>query len=209
MDISAKAINYFLKCIGRERQLSLALRRFRGRYVGGNEEEYYIDIVIPHKIAVYERGLGLAKLAKSYHEFKDRRLIDHDMSKLSKPEQAYAKMDFDNFDNNSSRQLKKFRDAWHHHKHHNPHHPEYWFSVNKSGLVDVLPMPYDYILEMVADWMGAESYGQTMEDFLAENLSGFVFHKDTARQLQIILDGFGIKTKSAKSNKFFNAKILR
>ena len=207
MDVVTKAINHFLQLVGKPNQLSLVLRRFRGQFGrGGGCEEYYFDVVVPHKVEVYHSGLELARMAENYWQFKNIRLIDHDISKLSKEEAVYAEMDFIDFDNNSTSQMIRFRKAWHHHKHHNSHHPEYWFNVNKSGDVDILPMPKDDVLEMVANWMGG---GSSMEEFLNENLSNFVFHRDTAIQLQKLLDKFGITTSSVNSKQFFNAKILK
>ena len=206
MDTSAKAIKYFLNIVGRPTQLSLTLRRFRGRFIGGEEEEYYFSNVIPHKVAVYNHGLNLVKYAKSYHDFKNRRLIDHDLSKMSKSEEVYSTMNFEIPDENSAKQLVGFHKAWHHHKHNNSHHPEHWFSVNKLGLVDVLPMPFDDVLEMVANWMAKDD---DFERYLSENLSDYVFHKKTADDLQGILDKLGISTKSVTNNNFLNAKMLK
>jgi hypothetical protein len=206
MDTSAKAIKYFLNLVGRPTQLSLTLRRFRGKFTGGEEEEYYFGTVIPHKVEVYNNGLKLVSDAKSYHDFKNRRLIDHDLSKFSKDEKSYSSMNFEIPDENSAKQLLEFNKAWHHHKHFNSHHPEHWFSVNKFGLVDILPMPYDDILEMVVNWMSKD---EDFEGFLAENLSNYVFHNKTAENLQKILDKLGISTKSVANKNFLNAKMLK
>ena len=50
---------------------------------------------------------------------------------------------------------RRFDRAWLHHIHHNPHHWQHWVLREDSGAIKVLDMPYDCILEMIADWWGA------------------------------------------------------
>lgn len=49
----------------------------------------------------------------------------------------------------------KFNVAWLHHQHRNPHHWQYWILREDSGGTKLMPIPKQYVLEMVADWMGA------------------------------------------------------
>lgn len=83
-------------------------------------------------------------------------LILHDWTKFLPCElphyqrQFYGKAD----------QPLKFSYAWNHHQKNNKHHWEYWIPTtghNRGGYKDgePLPMPRRYVLEMVADWMGA------------------------------------------------------
>jgi hypothetical protein len=44
--------------------------------------------------------------------------------------------------------------AWQHHKGHNPHHYEYWTDNYDSGTT-LIPMPFDRVVEMIADWCAA------------------------------------------------------
>lgn len=48
-----------------------------------------------------------------------------------------------------------FDKAWLKHQHRNPHHYQHWVLREDSGTQKILNMPYRYIKEMVADWMGA------------------------------------------------------
>ncbi len=45
--------------------------------------------------------------------------------------------------------------AWQHHKGHNPHHWEYW--IDNLGTYENKPIkiPYEYVVEMICDWLGA------------------------------------------------------
>lgn len=44
--------------------------------------------------------------------------------------------------------------AWQHHKGVNKHHYEYWIDNNDDELV-LIPIPFKYVLELLADWYGA------------------------------------------------------
>ena len=45
--------------------------------------------------------------------------------------------------------------AWQHHKGHNPHHYEYWVDNLEQAKPTYHPMPYEYVMEMLADWFAA------------------------------------------------------
>lgn len=157
---------------------------------------YFNDVVVPHKIEVYKGGGELIKALKSIRvsedEFK-RNLWLHDLSKFSADEAfGYAMHDFKNF---RLATQDGFEAAWHHHKMHNPHHPEHWLNPNKSGQLEIRPMPMIYIVEMVADWIGAgRTYGSSLKEWLSGNLHKFVLHQETSSILQMILDDLGYNT---------------
>lgn len=45
--------------------------------------------------------------------------------------------------------------AWLHHMGHNPHHWEYWIDFDENGKIIANKIPYQYVVEMVCDWIGA------------------------------------------------------
>lgn len=45
--------------------------------------------------------------------------------------------------------------AWQHHKGRNPHHYEYWTDNYDGGNPTYHPIPYKYVMEMLADWFAA------------------------------------------------------
>lgn len=67
--------------------------------------------------------------------------------------------------------------AWLHHQHRNPHHWQHWILREDSGSIKVLVMPLDYVLEMVADWIGAGSKiaqrGVTLEQCARETAAWY------------------------------------
>lgn len=172
---------------------------------GYHDDMYYFGImkffeqkVIPHKIAVYEAGIELVAqewfmdLHINIEEFF-RNLVRHDLSKFSAAE-AFGYACYDPKSSNSTTKAA-FDRAWHHHKMNNPHHPEYWLNPNRSGELKIQKMPTIYILEMIADWIGAgKTYDSTLEKWIPENLHQFVFHPDILDLIQQILLRLGIKT---------------
>lgn len=159
---------------------------------------YFEQVVVPHKIEVYKAGLDFIKsgFAQKFLGLEDTEIFKenlwlHDMSKFSANESfGYA---FYNRKTNSGKAL--FDEAWHHHKMNNPHHPEYWFSVSKNGTTEIMEIPKIYLLEMVADWIGAGvSYGNDIKDWLPENIGRFTFHKDSLSNLSLVLNELQIIT---------------
>ena len=85
-------------------------------------------------------------------EFRMRcHLADHDNSKLS-PEE------YDPYDayfyggNKSHKVVADFNYAWLHHIHQNPHHWQYWILTHDDEPEEILEMPVEYVVEMIADW---------------------------------------------------------
>lgn len=50
---------------------------------------------------------------------------------------------------------KGYSIAWQHHKGHNPHHWEYWIDNVGTRTNTPLPIPEEYIVEMICDWISA------------------------------------------------------
>jgi len=160
--------------------------------------KYFTDTVIPHKINVYQAGLELSRNPKidihlSNQDKEDflRNLWMHDMSKFSANEAfGYAMY---NFKNPHPKSKDAFEAAWHHHKMNNPHHPEYWLNPNRSGELEPIPMPNIYVLEMIADWIGAgKTYGSTLEEWLPKNIAKFKF-KPLSKIAEMIKEFTGIR----------------
>ena len=55
----------------------------------------------------------------------------------------------------AEKEEKGYSYAWQHHKNHNPHHWEYW--IDNLGTYKNTPVkvPYEYVVEMICDWIGA------------------------------------------------------
>lgn len=162
-------------------------------------ESYFQKVVVPHKIAVYNAGVNLIEQEwfKDLHinalDFKEN-LFFHDISKFC-AEEAFGYATH-NFNNPGASKNIGFEKAWHHHKMHNEHHPEYWMNPNRGGELEILPMDRIYIVEMIADWIGAGvTYGNSLEKWLPDNIHKFIFHPGTAAEVAWILNKMGLPFK--------------
>lgn len=186
-------------------------RRYPSNFYGYFQPvlEYFEKNVIPHKIAVFESGISLLRMEKierlvghqNLHLLMTN-LWEHDLSKFSEREAPYYA--YHNFKDPAASIVSQpeFEAAWHHHKVNNPHHPEYWWSVNRFGKAQALPMPVIYQVEMVADWIGAgKTYGSTLEQWLPANLHKFRFHPETSKSLLMILRNIGYNARFVSNRK--------
>ena len=177
--------------------------------------EYFEKTVVPHKVEVYKAGMSLlsqpwiSDFIKPYEieQFK-KNLWLHDLSKFSANESfGYAMY---NFKNPHPKSKEFFEKAWHHHKMNNQHHPEYWLNPNRSGGLEPIRMPNLYLLEMVADWIGAGvTYGNSLENWLPENLHKFLIHPASLYQLSGILRSIGISTYTEAEDVNFGEENMR
>jgi len=110
----------------------------------------YLSYIARHKYWVFVAGI------------KTRvpiwQLLIHDLSKFGFKEfSPYVELFYGGYNKtcvpDSIRE--DFDKAWLHHQNVNPHHWQHWVLLDDSGEIKALPMPTEYIREMVADWAGA------------------------------------------------------
>lgn len=104
--------------------------------------------IIKHKYFVYVYGRRL--------DIGRWQLIKHDMSKLSPIEFLESVKYFQGSRSPipACKAANGYSKAWQHHKGRNPHHYEYWVDNIDTGMT-MIPIPWKYLLEMVADWYAA------------------------------------------------------
>lgn len=111
----------------------------------------YLRVVAVHKWAIVAAGLRVNRtIAPSGLRVSLRRLLAHDLSKLTRAElMPYAR----HFASPRSRHAidPAFERAWQHHYEHNDHHPEHFITADGT----VAAMPDEAVVEMVVDWMAA------------------------------------------------------
>jgi hypothetical protein len=152
----------------------------------------YFKLTLKHKWAVFRAGLRIGVPLK--------RLILHDMSKLSMTELPHYGRQF--FGDKSD--PKGFIECWVHHQNHNPHHWEYWIPRTGHNRCtppypdgEPIPMPEEYVREMVADWIGAsETYERKKVDvnnwpWLEKNIHRMILHQETRGILNKVLEELG------------------
>lgn len=78
--------------------------------------------------------------------------------------------------------------AWLHHKGHNKHHWEYWTDFADDGSIIANKIPYNYVVEMICDWIGAgKAYTKTKWtqndplDYYRKVRQGRHFHPNTEK----------------------------
>ena len=89
----------------------------------------------------------LGTYAKAVYQIE----MEHDRSK-DDPEEYDA---YDAYFYGKQRTKKivyDFNRAWLRHIHLNPHHWQHWVLIHDDEPEEVLPMPFEYIIEMICDW---------------------------------------------------------
>lgn len=86
-----------------------------------------------------------------------KRGLLHDLSKYSFIEFFSSARYFqgDRSPIQAEKEDKGYSIAWQHHKGHNPHHWEYWIDNIGTYINTPIKIPYEYVIEMVCDWVAA------------------------------------------------------
>jgi len=107
----------------------------------------HFKIITKHKIVV---GFYCSKMGLYWQGFL------HDLSKYSFREFFTSAKYFQGASSpiDSEKKALGYSYAWQNHHNKNPHHWEYWTDF-KNGQVYGVKVPFNYVLEMVADYIGA------------------------------------------------------
>ena len=122
--------------------------------------------------------------------------ITHDLSKFSAiefgPSAEYFQGDRSPIE--AEKEACGYSLAWLHHKGVNPHHWEYWIDFDENGNIIANKMPWEYVIEMICDWIGAGKAYNTEKWTCHEPLAyynkvrkGRHFHSETERLIEAIL----------------------
>jgi hypothetical protein len=117
----------------------------------------------------------------------------HDLSKFYPSEWGPYRDNFFGEKPVPSEVKESFIVAWGYHQMRNPHHWEHWVMRQSDGTYTPLKMPRRYVLEMVADWVGAGRAITGTTDIVfwyAENRDGIVLHPDTRREVDCLVPMF-------------------
>lgn len=115
--------------------------------------------------------------------------FQHDWSKSS-PEEYNAYDAYFYGRNKSYQVMQDFNIAWLHHIHNNPHHWQHWVLINDDDGMVCIPMPIDYIIEMICDWWSFSWKNGNLNgifDWYAEHKDNMKLHKDTKNKVEYIL----------------------
>ena len=130
-----------------------------------------------------------------------KRGLLHDLSKYGKTEFCSSARYFQGNSSpiNAEKIEKGYSIAWQHHKGHNPHHWEYW--IDNIGTYKNTPckIPYEFVIEMICDWLGAgivyskqnpnynEPYIEPLE-YYNKCKKERIFHKETQKLIEYLLN---------------------
>ena len=123
--------------------------------------------------------------------------IVHDLSKFSFVEFNESAKYFqgDRSPIDASKEAYGYSLAWLHHKGHNKHHWEYWTDFSADGSIIALKIPYEYVVEMICDWIGAGmaySKGKWSQseplEYYNKVRKGRYFHPDTENLILVFLN---------------------
>lgn len=131
-------------------------------------------------------------------------VAQHDESKYEDEEYfAYAEYFYGN-DKKSKEVLEEFDRAWLHHQHSNPHHWQHWLLREDDGSMKALEMPYEYVIEMIADWWAFSWKNNNLFEIFSwyeNNTEKHLFHPNTKSQVEDILSKLKQKLEETDGNQ--------
>jgi hypothetical protein len=121
------------------------------------------------------------------------RAIIHDYSKFSPFEWIpYAEAFYAKDGTSQYVESERFDQAWNKHQKRNKHHWQYWIlKLDSKKDPILLEMPKKYVLEMVADWMGAGKAitGRwEVKEWYAKNKLKIMLNPKTRKQVETIIE---------------------
>lgn len=108
------------------------------------------------------------------------------------------------FGENTPEVKEEFDVAWLHHQHKNPHHWQHWLLRKDTGTLKSLPMPYEYIIEMICDWWSFSWKSNNLFeifDWYKDNLPKMQLHQTTQDTVESILEKIKKKLEELDVNK--------
>lgn len=162
----------------------------------------HFKTVIKHKIIVCKLCFKCGLIKQG---------IMHDISKLGVTEFCSSARYFQGTRSpiDAEKEDRGYSLAWQHHKGHNPHHWEYWIDNIGTRRNDAIKIPYNYVVEMICDWVGAGivysgskcdfdlPYAEPLE-YYNKHLNTRIFHPET----KSLIDRFLIHIAKNGVNSF-------
>lgn len=136
--------------------------------------------------SLYNIEHKLNVLIECWHEGLYVQGIIHDLSKFSPAEFLPYSRRF--FSDKKNPEELAWKYAWLHHQHRNRHHWNYWV-VDQSSR-GALPMPREYLVEMVCDWRAfSRRWGRKVREPSLQITDKMVLHPRTMLELEAIIKG--------------------
>lgn len=154
--------------------------------------EYLQEHITNVRVALDWLMSNLPDLFNSQMRFEISELVScHDLSKYQMDEyDAYDKYfytkDKESLSSDEKIRIENdFNKAWLIHIHRNPHHWQHWVLINDNPEegIKALDMPYEYIIEMICDWMSFSIKAGNIKEILSwyKEHSKYMILSDTTR----------------------------
>lgn len=126
----------------------------------------------------------------------------HDASKLS-PEEYDAYDEYFYGGNKSHKVVADFNYAWLHHIHCNSHHWQYWILVHDDEPEEILEMPLEYVIEMIADWWSFSFHSGNLREIFGwyNKHKEMKLHPKTRKLVEDILARIKVELDKEEANK--------
>lgn len=150
----------------------------------------YLKYVIKHKFFVFLSCNEVNNLEIGHISFWQS--IFHDFSKFFPSEWfAYVKTFYKPDGSKQYKKTPEFAKAWKLHQNRNQHHWQNWLLTWDRGETVAIPMPERYVLEMIADWIGAGMVINGKKDangWYEKNKHNMILHPETRKFVELVLD---------------------
>jgi len=127
--------------------------------------------------------------------------VVHDLSKLRPSEwMPYAECFYKPDGSKRKRYVESmaFKQAWSQHQKRNKHHWQAWVVIMDRGELVPLPMPWRYVREMVADWIGAGlaiTGRMEVREWYERSKDKMILHPDTRNMVEGILRSLPVESE--------------
>ena len=154
----------------------------------------YLGYVLRHKRYVFqaarELGIPLRGLLHDLSKFRPSELLPYARYFYEPDGSPLTRRDETGYYQAARSGDDAFDVAWMLHQHRNPHHWQYWVLPLDDGGLRALPMPQEYIREMVADWRGAgiaQGHGDDVLPWYRAHKDQMVLHPITRMMVEALI----------------------
>ena len=140
----------------------------------------------------------------------DLTIMKHDLSKWQRKEFVPYSKHFKGTEKEKAESQEAFQRAWNHHQKVNKHHWQYWVLVDGSGHNQALDMPFENIIEMIADWWSFSWKSGKLDEIFswyANNKSKMILSPKTSATVEMILNKIKTKLHALESSKKLEESI--